>query len=382
MKAVSIVERKFEQNGMNGVEPWLILHHTPTVGAVTTGRALQQFGSAEQICRASGADLRHSGLFREEAIAFLTAADSVRLAAIAADLKWLEQPDNDLLPLSDGRYPQLLRQITDPPLLLYLRGDADLLSFPQLAVVGSRNPDLMGREIARDFSAALAKRGLVITSGLAQGIDAAAHRGALAEDGGTIAVVGTGLDRVYPTRNRQLAHQIAATGAVISEYPIGTGPLRENFPRRNRIISGLALGTLVVQAARRSGSLITARVAAEQGREVFAIPGSIHNPLARGTHWLIRQGARLVETTADLLEELGPLLGPSMAAITTEESESVVEDQALQSLLTLMGHEPMLPEQLVEYSGLTVDKVSPMIVRLEIEGRVVTLPGGRVQRRR
>ena len=224
------------------------------------------------------------------------------------DMNWLAQPDNHLLPVTDPRYPAQLKTIPDPPTALFVHGDPDMLSTPQIAMVGSRNPSSGGARTAHDFARHFAACGLAVTSGLAMGIDAACHQGALAANGITIAVTGTGLDRVYPASNRELAHQIVGRGALVSEFPPGTPPRPGHFPRRNRIIAGLSLGTLVVEAALKSGSLITAQQALEQSREVFAIPGSIHNPLARGCHLLIRQGAKLVETANDVLEELAPAL--------------------------------------------------------------------------
>ncbi len=225
----------------------------------------------------------------------------------------MQKSGTRLLPLSDPLYPPLLRQIPDPPIALFVRGDATLLSEPQLAMVGSRNPSVEGRRNAEEFAEYLAKCGLVITSGMALGIDAASHKGAL-KGGKTVAVWGTGLDKAYPPRNRELAEEIIAKGVVVSEFPPGTPPLPTHFPRRNRIISGLAVGTLVVEAAKQSGSLITARLASEQGREVFAIPGSIHNPMARGCHRLLRDGAKLVESAGDILEETGAAAGPGHGA--------------------------------------------------------------------
>jgi DNA processing protein len=380
---------------METIEAWLVLQHTPSVGAVTCRKLLQRFGSPQEVLHSSGATLRQSGLLKPQALEFLAQGEGAWSAAIERDLRWLEQPQAHILTLQDERYPPLLREISDPPLLLYVRGDADRLSFPQLAVVGSRNPDPQGREIAREFSRRLARAGVTVTSGLAMGIDAEAHRGAL-ESGHTIAVTGTGLDRVYPAKNRQLAHQIVESGAILSEFAVGTEPHPAHFPRRNRIISGLSLGTLVVQAAKRSGSLITARLAMEQGREVFAIPGSIHNPLARGSHQLIRQGAKLVETTDDIMEELGGMLtllkqqlgldsggeGDSDNDNDQQVSDIMVAERGspMAQLLEQMGYEAILVDQLVELSGLTAEAVSSMIMRLEIQGAVVSLPGGRVQR--
>ena len=374
---------------MEPVDAWLILHHTPSVGAVTYRKLLDHFGSPEVVLKSSAATLRQSGLLKLAALDFLVQGESVWYAAIDKDLCWLEQEQAAVITLNDERYPPMLKEISDPPLLLYVRGDVDRLSFPQLAMVGSRNPDLQGQETARDFARRLALAGLTITSGMALGVDTEAHRGALSE-GNTIAVVGTGVDRVYPARNRELAHQIAENGAIISEFPIGTEPKPQHFPRRNRIISGLALGTLVVQAAKKSGSLITARLAMEQGREVFAIPGSIHNPLARGNHQLIRQGAKLVETTEDIVEELSGMLALFREQIDlnrTEENHQVADKIEVEEgspadlLLQQIGFEPILIDQLVTLCGLTAEMVSSIIMRLEIQGQVVSLPGGRVQRR-
>jgi DNA processing protein len=273
-----------------------------------------------------------------------------------------------------------LLQIPDTPPVLYIHGNVDILSGLQISMVGSRNPTVSGRRTASEFASCLAFAGLTITSGLALGIDAASHCGALDAGKPTIAVMGTGLDRVYPASHRDLAHRIAEYGALVSEFPIGTAPRPENFPRRNRIISGLSLGTLVVEAAMRSGSLISARYAADQGREVFAIPGSIHNPLSRGCHALIRQGAKLVETAQDILDELG-----SLAAATTETTRSCDAVTAAQSpelgddymqLLELMGYNHTSVDMLVETSGLTPAVVSSMLLQLELKGFIASCPGG------
>ena len=266
--------------------------------------------------------------------------------------------------------------------LLFGHGDPGLLCSPQLAIVGSRNPSVSGRQTAGEFAAHLAAVGITISSGLASGIDGAAHLGALRADGFTLAVAATGLDRVYPADHRDLAHRIAEQGVLVSEFPPGTPPRRDHFPRRNRIIAGLALGTLVVEAAVRSGSLITARLAAEQGREVFAIPGSIHNPLARGCHRLIRQGAKLVETAQDVLEELAPLLGTRSSAASLSDDEPPqlrlqTLDPEYRQLLASLGHDPLPADQLIERSGLTAEAVSSMLLLLELEGYVSSAPGGR-----
>lgn len=298
---------------------------------------------------------------------------------VERDLAWLEQPGNHLLRLSEAHYPPLLRQIPYPPPLLFVHGNPDCLRRPQLAIVGTRNPTPLGRETAQRFATHLAEAGLAITSGLALGIDAAAHHGALASaDGHTVAVMGTSLDRVYPAKHRELAHAIAERGALVSELPIGTAALAENFPRRNRLISGLALGVLVVEAATRSGSLITARLAAEQGREVFAIPGSIHSPLAKGCHALIRQGAKLVETATDILEELGALAAVGAGEIEplVAPSAAVELDVEYQQLLAAMSDESVGVDILVERCGLTAEVVSSMLLILELEGYVAAVPGG------
>jgi DNA processing protein len=296
----------------------------------------------------------------------------------------MQKSGTRLLPLSDPLYPPLLRQIPDPPFALFVRGDATLLSEPQLAMVGSRNPSVEGRRNAEEFAEYLAKCGLVIVSGMALGIDAASHRGAL-KDGKTVAVWGTGLDKTYPPRNRELAEEIIAKGAVVSEFPPGTPPLPMHFPRRNRIISGLSVGTLVVEAAKQSGSLITARTASEQGREVFAIPGSIHNPVARGCHRLLRDGAKLVESAGDILEELAPLLGltalPALPAGADVPAEGAPpEDPEYKLLLNSLDFAPTSVDSLVERTGLTPDVVSSMLLMLELQGHVEASPGGRYSR--
>ncbi len=291
---------------------WLTLRRLPGAGVGTPRELLEYFGSVENVFSANRGQLEKSLAVKREAIeAILSGPDET---ALKPELDWLGEPQHYLLVWSDPDYPPLLRKIPDPPVMLYVMGDRKLLSRPQLAIVGSRNPTPMGRENARAFAKNLADAGLIITSGMALGIDGAAHRGALEAGGQTIAVAGTGLDRVYPSRHRDLAHDIVRHGALVSEFPLGTPPKPENFPVRNRLISGLSLGTLVVEAALQSGSLITARLATDQGREVFAIPGSIHSPQSRGCHALIRQGVKLVETAQDILEELGPLASVASTA--------------------------------------------------------------------
>jgi DNA processing protein len=282
--------------------------------------------------------------------------------------------------LGDDDYPELLTQLRDPPPILYVRGNVDALHLPSLAIVGSRNPTSGGARNAFEFSRHLARSGFCIVSGLAQGIDAAAHRGALEADAVTVAILGNGIDTVYPASNRELADAIVVNGALVSEYPPGTPPLRAYFPQRNRLISGLSLGTLVVEAARRSGSLITARLASEQGREVFALPGSIHNPMARGCHQLLRDGARLVESVNDIMAEIAPLAGHLLqTSVESTHKQDTVEtnDEEYVNLLRSLGHDPIGIDELVARSGLTIDQVSSMLLILELDGKIEKLSGGR-----
>ena len=294
--------------------------------------------------------------------------------------EWLQHVSHHLVRLGDDAYPELLAQIPDPPPDLYINGDPELLHLPALAIVGSRNPTTTGSRNAFEFARHLGGAGFCIVSGLAQGIDAAAHRGALAAGAPTIAFLGHGIDRVYPAVNRELAHEIAASGALVSEFALGMQPHKSLFPQRNRLISGISFGTLVVEAAQRSGSLITARLSAEQGREVFALPGSIHNPLSRGCHRLIRQGAKLVETADDIVAELAPLAGhvlQSAVESTASVSSSITVEQEYEKLLNTLGHDPMSTDDLVVQSGLTIDQVSSMLLILELDGKIEKLSGGR-----
>ncbi len=353
---------------------WLALMRAPGLGALGLAALTNRVPCPSELFHSSAARLFALGIKRQT-VEYLR---SPCWREIDGDLEWLRQPDNHLITLQDPRYPTLLKEIHDPPPALFLHGDPQSLITPQLAMVGSRNPTPSGRENAHNFAAHMAAAGLTITSGLAVGIDGASHEGALDAGGSTIAVTGTGLDRVYPARQRQLAHRIAEQGALVSELPPGTPPRKGNFPRRNRIISGLSVGTLVLEAARQSGSLITARLAAEQGREVFAIPGSIHNPLARGCHALIRQGAKLVETAGDVMEELASLLGgfaPVPVPCSKENPPPGPEKEHL-FLLKCMGFDPVTADQLIVRSGLTADAVSSMLLLLELEGYVSSAPGG------
>ena len=365
---------------------WLRLLLSPGVGRDLARRLLAAFGSAEAVFDASPAALKP----------FTTAAQLASLRRVPDDLAervaatqdWLAAGTaRHCITVGDADFPQILLQTEDPPLLLFAQGRLEVLQHPALAVVGSRNPTPQGIENARAFADHLGASGWCIVSGLALGIDAAAHAGGLAHAGSTIAVVGTGLDRVYPSRHRDLAHAIATDGLLLSEFPIGTPPLRENFPRRNRVIAGLARGTLVVEAALKSGSLITARHALEAGREVFAIPGSIHSPLARGCHALIKQGARLVESAADILDELGgsgaaaaPALRPEQPAPVPADAQGGAEGGAHARLLGHMGHDPVTLDALLARSGESASTLNAQLLELELAGAVCRLAGGLFQR--
>lgn len=355
---------------------WLRLTLAPGIGCVTQHRLLRKFGLPGAIFAAPRAALvRAIGAKAADALLGHDCAE-----AVARTQAWLAAPAHRVLSLADADYPRGLLDLTDAPTLLYLSGDPACLRQPALAVVGSRAASAGGVQNAENFSAALARAGHTIVSGLALGIDAGAHRGALAAGGTTIAVVGTGLDRVYPAQHRGLAHEIAAHGLLVSELPLGTGPHPANFPRRNRIIAALAQGVLVVEAARESGSLITARLAGELGREVLAVPGSIHAPQARGCHQLIRQGAKLVETADDILEELG---GPTTAgAAGTPDPAPAAERPAddADPVLAALGHDPCPIDLLAARTGLTADALLAMLLELELTGHVAALPGGHYQR--
>ena len=351
----------------------------PGLGVAAWRRLLAAFGTPAGTLAASRAALL-------DALGGKTALADRILAARGdtpqADLDWLGgAADRHALFLGQPDYPFRLGQIADPPLALLIQGDPAALHAPQIAIVGSRNASPAGRETAFEMAAALVERGLVLTSGLAEGVDGAAHRGALAAGGSTIAVFGTGPDRVYPRQHAGLADDIRQRGALVSEQPVGTPPRGFNFPRRNRIISGLSLGVLVVEAGARSGSLITARLAAEQGREVFAIPGGIHNPLARGCHGLIRSGAKLVESVADILEELPPLTAAAAPERRSEASAASAAEPA-NPVLAGMGDDPVSLDLLVARTGLTVAEVSTMLLTLQLDGLVTALPGGLFGRQR
>lgn len=349
------------------LEHWLRLTLTPGVGPRTARLLLQAFGSPEAAVSASTAALERV-VPRAVAAAIVTASLD---DAIATSRSWSEQTGNHVITLADESYPPALLEIPDPPVVLFAKGRPELLRSTSVAIVGSRNATPQGIATAREFAQALSDAGLTVVSGLALGIDAAAHEGGLAGSSSTIAVTGTGLDIVYPARNRALAHRIAEKGLLLSEFPLGTGAIAHNFPRRNRLISGLSRGVLIVEAAVKSGSLTTARFGADQGREVFAIPGSIHSPLARGCHALIKQGAKLVESAQDVLEEL------HLAAPVRERPAAPPDDDPL---LAHLGHDPCDVDTLAVRSGLAVDVLTARLLELELEGRIASLPGGRYQR--
>jgi DNA processing protein len=355
---------------------WLRLLGTAGVGADSARKLLAAFGPPESVFQQERPAL-HAVVGPRLAQALLTPPEDLA-ANIDLAANWLAGGSNrHILSLDDTRFAPELLQMADPPLLLYVLGQIETLQHPQrLAIVGSRNPTPQGEQNARQFAQALGEAGVCVVSGLALGVDGAAHEGALAGGAPTLAVVGTGLDRVYPRRHLALAHRIAAQGALISEYPLGTPPLPGNFPRRNRLIAGLSQGALVVEAAMHSGSLITARLAAEQGREVFAIPGSIHAPQSRGCHALIRQGAKLVESAQDILEDL---------RITTPDAPSnpaKIDDPLADSdsLLKAMGFDPVSLDALQARTGLDTGTLQARLLELELQGDVGRLPGGLLQR--
>jgi DNA processing protein len=363
---------------------WLRLERAGGIGPRTGFKLLQAFGGVEAIF-AVGADglAAHLGPAQARALCAPPSGELQRL--IEATLRWREQPGHHVLALGEPGYPELLAHIPDPPLLLYIKGHVELLASPMLAMVGSRNASAQGKANALAFAESLSGAGLCIVSGLALGIDAAAHEGALKGSGSTVAVVGTGPDLVYPARNRVLCERIGLDGCIVSEYPVGTPPLPGNFPKRNRIISGLAAGVLVVEAAVQSGSLITARQAAEQGREVFAIPGSIHAPLAKGCHILIREGAKLVDTAADVLEAmaLSPLARwPAHARAQRQRADQPADavPAGTEALLAALGHDPVEPDNLAISLGIGPALLSSQLLALELAGLLERRPGGRVQR--
>jgi DNA processing protein len=361
---------------MDAVAVCAVLARTPHLNA----------GHVQALVAATGGDITRSIEPRTicqvelppEARSYLALPDD---ATLESDLKWIATSGVRLLASTDPDYPPQLHQVPGSPAVLYVLGNVQTLAAPQLAMVGSRSATPGGRRTAHEFAACFARAGVTITSGLATGIDAASHEGALLGGGETVAVCGTGLDRVYPTQHSRLAARIRANGALVSEFPPGTPPRQMNFPRRNRLISALSLGTLVVEAARRSGSLITARHAVEQGREVFAIPGSIYNPLAAGCHELIRQGATLVEGPADVLSELKiPLSNEALVQRGVGRARTRALDKGYEMLLDAVGFEPATLDVLVARTGLPGASIAAMLLVLELEGRIAPYPGGRFGR--
>jgi DNA processing protein len=363
---------------MSDPQHWLTLALASGLGARRIATLLETLGSAESIIGSSDAVLAKQGV-TASACREIRDPDPEKLGR---SLDWLQEDGHDLISLEDSAYPDLLKKIADPPPVLFVSGSSECLGLPQLAMVGSRNPTPAGLDTARMFARHLSASGLTITSGLALGIDSASHRGALDAGGVTIGVLGCGPDRIYPAGQDSLADAIREKGALISEFPPGTPPSKQNFPQRNRVVSGLSVGTLVVEAARASGSLITARHAVEQGREVFAVPGSIHNPQSRGCHRLIRQGAKLVESADDIFEELGAMFGSlseteRTRASTTDSAPPKNDDQGYRQLLNALGEEALSIDKLAELSGLTAREVSSMLLILELQGLVQAAPGGR-----
>jgi len=376
------------------IEDWLILA-AARISGQQARELIAHFGSIGDVTGASSGFLCKAGV-SENSAHKIKQPDR---ANIDNAMSWLDAPGHHIVSIDSPDYPHLLLQIPGPPLLVYVNGNPDALHLPGLAIVGSRNPTRGGWQNAHDFAAHLGSAGFCILSGLAQGIDSAAHVGALDGKATTVAFLGHGIDRIYPAENRDLAYRIVASGALVTEYPLGSPPLRENFPARNRLISGCSMGTLVVEAAKRSGSLITARLASEQGREVFAIPGSIHNTMSRGCHQLIRQGAKLVESADDIVSELEPIAEHMAEKLTAQKPEHATQnetshlmqndnraesspllsghrDDDYKLLIETLGHDPATADDLVEKSGLTIDQVSSMLLILELEGEIEALHGG------
>lgn len=379
---------------MTELTTWLRLVHTRGLGPKLLRKLLNGFGSVDAIASASGGKLAEIGLSRR----VIDAMSNVDPQLIEKDISWSrEGDDRHILTLDSARYPALLKEIADPPIVLYVRGDPDVLQTPQLSIVGSRKPSAGAQANALRLAEELAAMGITITSGLALGVDGYAHRGALQANGFTVAVTATGLDRVYPASHQTLARDIAKSGAIISEFPVGTNPMAGNFPRRNRIISGLSYGTLVIEAALKSGTLITAGHATEQSREVFAIPGNIDNPQAKGSHALLKAGATMVETSADILQQLAPVLpktfeltdeparqkapdvAPPVANSTQQQNSGNAAGQS-DKILTALEFDALSLDELVEVTGLDVVSVTNLTLELELTGQINTVAGGRYQK--
>jgi len=364
------------------LESWVSLWRVPRVGSKTFQKLLDYFENPSDVFAATTATLKKAGISNT---VISNIEDSKSFDAAKPDIDWLISANNHhIITIQCIEYPALLKQISNPPPLLYVRGNVSILNDPQLAIVGSRSPSHSGLSNSYEFAKHLGGSGLCITSGLALGVDGAAHKGAIDANAPTIAVIATGTDRVYPAKHRDLAHKIVENGAIISEFPIGSPAKSENFPRRNRIISGIAHGTLVVEAAKRSGSLITARLASEQNREVFAIPGSIHNPLAKGCHQLIRQGAKLVETAQDILEEMADIIdivnvidateNPKLPLIKEEKPSEI--DGEYNTLLEQMGYDPVSIDELVIRVEQSPESIAAMLLMLELQNQVSSNGGG------
>ena len=354
------------------IEGLLILNRVPGIGTKRFGSLCQHFDAPADVLRAKSGELTKAGL---SAKVIQSLRDFDR-GLIEKDLKWLSDPRHNVVSLFDRNYPERLRTLTDAPPVLFIKGDQSLLNDPQIAIVGSRNPTPGGKKIAYDFAKGLAKAGILVTSGLAKGIDSCAHRGALDAKAPTVSVTATGPDIIYPARNKELAQTIADTGVLVSEFPCGTPPTPANFPQRNRVISGLSLGVVVVEASNRSGSLITARFANEQGREVFAVPGSIYNPLSKGCHHLIRNGATLAENVIDILAEIKSCFDlEDLPSDTEDEGHEIAAgksklDSSHLKLLEQMGYDPITTDVLAERTGAPVEEVASMLLLLELENYV------------
>ena len=372
----------------------MIALRAPHLGGARFIRLLEHLGGIEKLFSAGRGQLERAGL-HEETIRALSKPDE---ALLESDLEWLSSPSHHLLTWESELFPPLLRDIPSPPAALYVDGDPDILWQPQVAVIGSRNPTAGGKDNATDFAGELSRQGMTITSGLAAGIDSIAHAAALDAGKTTVAVMGTGLDRVYPSSSRGLAVRIRDKGVLVSEFPPGTGAQRSHFPSRNRIISGLSLGVLVIEAGLRSGTLITARMAGNQGRDVFALPGSIHNPMAKGCHRLIRDGAKLVETVEEIMQELAPMAGQLAGELKRQidlkemkpaalpldnaaQDPQLDEDPEYRLLWSCLGFDPKPIDSIIEQSGLTARAVSAMLLLLELRGKVEAHPGGAYSRK-